>query len=149
MCSFTHYSPIVFGQAEDILFAAGEALAFLWGGVPVTTDMILRTNYSSLSATSNFLMADVVSSLSTSQNIHSEVFVNYHSAVRDAITRKLFDGLLYSNKKEERCAGTVWLLSLTMYCGHHPTIQQLLPDIQVCHKHCNYSCKASNRTSSS
>ena len=115
----------------------------------MTTDMILLTNYSSLSATSNFLMADVVSSLSTSQNIHSEVDENYHSAVRDAITRKLFDGLLYSNKKEELCAGTVWLLSLTMYCGHHPTIQQLLPDIQVCHKHYNYDCKASNHTSSS
>ncbi|XP_071911777.1 uncharacterized protein [Coffea arabica] len=122
-------------KAEDILFAAGEALAFLWGGVPVTTDMILKTNYSSLSATSNFLMADVVSSLSTSRNIHSEVDENYHSAVRDAITRKLFDGLLYSNKKEELCAGTVWLLSLTMYCGHHPTIQQLLPDIQEAFSH--------------
>lgn len=129
---FTHF---VFGQAEDILFAAGEALAFLWGGVPVTTEMILKTNYSSLSTTSNFLMADVSSSLSSCSKTHSEVNEDYHGGVRDVITRKLFDGLLYSNKKEERCAGTVWLLSLTMYCGHQPTIQQLLPDIQVCHKH--------------
>lgn len=51
--------------------------------------------------------------------------------VRDVITRKLFDDLLYSSRKEERCSGTVWLLSLTMYCGHHPTIQQRLPEIQV------------------
>ncbi|KAL3530047.1 hypothetical protein ACH5RR_009369 [Cinchona calisaya] len=122
-------------KAEDILFAAGEALAFLWGGVPVTTDMILKTNYSSLSTTSNFLMADVSSSLSSSSKIHSEGSEDYHGAVRDAITRKLFDELLYSNKKEERCAGTVWLLSLTMYCGHQSTLQQLLPDIQDAFSH--------------
>lgn len=43
-------------KVEDILFAAGEALSFLWGGVPVTVDIILKTNYSSLSMSSNFLM---------------------------------------------------------------------------------------------
>ncbi|XP_011080457.1 proteasome-associated protein ECM29 homolog [Sesamum indicum] len=129
---------LIFGlcrsKVEDILFAAGEALSFLWGGVPVTTDVILKTNYSSLSMSSNFLMGDISSQqlLPSMEFQHDE---NYHVTVRDAITRKLFDVLLYSNRKEERCAGTVWLLSLTIYCGHHASIQQLLPDIQEAFSH--------------
>ncbi|KAL8545025.1 hypothetical protein ACS0TY_005289 [Phlomoides rotata] len=122
-------------KVEDILFAAGEALAFLWGGVPVTTHVILRTNYSSLSMSSNFLMGDTSSSLRRTTSKEFENNEVYHVTVRDAITRKLFDALLYSNRKEERCAGTVWLLSLTIYCGHHTSIQQLLPDIQEAFSH--------------
>ncbi|KAE8699402.1 hypothetical protein F3Y22_tig00110578pilonHSYRG00002 [Hibiscus syriacus] len=45
-------------KVEDILIAAGEALSFLWGGVPVTSDVILKTNFSSLSMSSNFLLGD-------------------------------------------------------------------------------------------
>ncbi|KAL8055609.1 hypothetical protein ABFX02_04G067300 [Erythranthe guttata] len=122
-------------KVEDILFAAGEALSFLWGGVPVTTDVILKTNYSSLSMSSNFLMGDTSSSLPKLLSMEFQNDEDYHVTVRDAITRKLFDALLYSNRKEERCAGTVWLLSLTVYCGHHASIQQLLPDIQEAFSH--------------
>lgn len=125
-------SSLKFSQVEDILFAAGEALSFVWGGVPVTTDVILKTNYSSLSMSSNFLMGDTSASLPSLPSEESQNNEDYHVAVRDAITRKLFDVLLYSNRKEERCAGTVWLLSLMIYCGHHTSIQKLLPDIQVC-----------------
>ncbi|XP_057955900.1 uncharacterized protein LOC131149465 [Malania oleifera] len=131
---------LIFGlcrsKVEDILFSAGEALSFLWGGVPVTADVILKTNYSSLSMISNFLTGDVPSSLlryrSKNENQANE---DWHVMIREAITRKLFDVLLYSSRKEERCAGTVWLLSLTMYCSHHPTIQQLLPEIQEAFSH--------------
>lgn len=93
--------------------------------------MILKTNYSSLSMSSNFLMGDVSSSLPIKSLMEGTVG-DYHVTVGDAITRKLFDALLYSSRKEERCAGTVWLLSLTIYCGQNQSIQQLLPDIQVC-----------------
>ncbi|XP_060216154.1 uncharacterized protein LOC132643671 isoform X1 [Lycium barbarum] len=120
-------------KVEDILFAAGEALSFLWGGVPVTADMILKSNYTSLSMSSNFLMGDVSST--SSSCVDSEANEQGHSTVRDAITRKLFDDLLYSSRKQERCAGTVWLLSLTMYCGQHQAIQKLLPDIQEAFSH--------------
>lgn len=123
-------------KVEDILFAAGEALSFLWGGVAVTADVILKTNYSSLSMASNFLMGDVSSSFSKyCSNGKCETDEDCHAMVRDVITRRLFDGLLYSNRKEERCAGTVWLLSLTMYCGHQPTIQLMLPEIQEAFSH--------------
>lgn len=102
----------------------------MWGSVPVNADIILKTNYSSLSLASNFLMRDLESSKSKDSQ-QTEVVEGFHASTRDAITKKLFDDLLYSSRKEERCAGTVWLLSLTMYCGHHPTIQRMLPDIQV------------------
>lgn len=128
-------------QVEDILFAAGEALSFLWGGIPVNADIILKTNYSSLSMASNFLMRDLDSyMLKQFPNEQSEVFDDFHASVRDSITKKLFDVLLYSSRKEDRCAGTVWLLSLTMYCGHHPTIQQMLPEIQVVLRNQIFSC---------
>ncbi|KAJ7013083.1 proteasome adapter and scaffold protein ECM29 [Populus alba x Populus x berolinensis] len=123
-------------KVEDVLFAAGEALSFLWGGIPVTADVILKTNYSSLSMTSNFLLGDISLSLSKyNPNEKCEANEDYHATIRDSITRKLFETLLYSSRKEERCAGTVWLLSLTMYCGRHPTIQQMLPQIQEAFSH--------------
>lgn len=118
------------GQAEEILFAAGEALSFLWGGVPVTTDMILKTNYTSLSTDSNFLMREVktVSKNFSDAKTGDE---DSHVTTRETISGKLFDTLLYSSRKDERCAGTVWMLSLIMYCGQHPSIQLMLPKIQV------------------
>ncbi|WCJ20554.1 Proteasome adapter and scaffold protein ECM29 [Euphorbia peplus] len=123
-------------KVEDILFAAGEALSFLWGGVPVSADLILKTNYSSLSMASNFLLGDVNLSFSKyTVDMNSEANEDYHLTAREAITRKLFDTLLYSSRKEERCAGTVWLLSLTMYCGRHSAIQQMLPEIQEAFSH--------------
>ncbi|EXB37190.1 hypothetical protein L484_013555 [Morus notabilis] len=123
-------------KVEDVLFAAGEALSFLWGGVPVTADVILKTNYSTLSMSSNFLMGDVnLSKSKYSTNGTNTSSEDYHCMVREAITRKLFDELLYSTRKEERCAGTVWLLSITMYCGHHPAIQKMLPEIQEAFSH--------------
>jgi proteasome component ECM29 len=122
-------------KVEDILFAAGEALSFLWGGVPVTSDMILKTTYTSLSMSSNFLMGDVCSNINGSKSTEYEGTGDFHVTVRDAVTRQLFDVLLYSTRKEERCAGTVWLLSLTMYCGQHPTVQKLLPEIQEAFSH--------------
>ncbi|GKV53417.1 hypothetical protein SLEP1_g59944, partial [Rubroshorea leprosula] len=123
-------------SAEEILFAAGEALSFLWGGVPVTAHEILKTNYTSLSMSSNFLTGDMNLSLSNFSPIeNSGDSEDAHIAVRDTITKKLFNDLLYSNRKEERCAGTVWLVSLTMYCGHHSAIQQMLPEIQEAFSH--------------
>ncbi|KAH7837827.1 hypothetical protein Vadar_018494 [Vaccinium darrowii] len=79
-------------KIEDILFASGEALSFMWGGVPVTADVILKTNYTSLSMSSNFLTVDLSASLSR-----------------------------YSSTEPENNEG---------YSVMHPSIQQLLPEIQ-------------------
>lgn len=97
----------------------------------MTADLILKTNYS-LSMASKFLMGDPSLSLSTHSPIEmNEANKDRDAMVREAITKKLFDELLYSTRKEDRCAGTVWLLSITMYCGHQPAIQKMLPEIQV------------------
>ncbi|KAK9692274.1 hypothetical protein RND81_09G253100 [Saponaria officinalis] len=130
---------LIFGlclsKVEDVLFAAGEALAFVWGTVPVNADVILKTNYTSLSMTSNFLLEESSSWLKKTYSEENEANVDARVMARSSITKKIFDSLLYSSRKEERCAGTVWLLSLTMYCGHHHTIQQLLPEIQEAFSH--------------
>lgn len=122
-------------KIEDVLFAAGEALSFIWGGVPVTADVILKSNYSSLSQSSNYLIGEMPSHNIICGSSKSDADMDSHDIVRDTIVKKLFDNLLYSSGKEERCAGTVWLVSLTMYCGHHPKTQQLLPEIQEAFSH--------------
>lgn len=125
-----HFSIFII-QVEDVLFAAGEALSFIWGGVPVTPDLILKSNYGSLSQSSNYLTGEMPSAIMANNPSDSDNSDDSHCMAREVIIKKLFDDLLYSSRKEERCAGTVWLVSLTMYCGHHPKLQQLLPEIQV------------------
>lgn len=117
-------------QVEDVLFAAGEALSFIWGEVPVTADEILETNFVSLSQATNYLTSDAPL---VSSNVHERSGCEEaHAMAREEIIKKLFETLIYSSRKEERCAGTVWLVSMTMYCGRHPKILELLPQIQVC-----------------
>ncbi|RLM58427.1 hypothetical protein C2845_PM18G00010 [Panicum miliaceum] len=118
---------------EDVLFAAGEALSFIWGEVPVTADVILESNFVSLSQATNYLTSDapLVSSNSYERSDCEEA----HAMAREEIIKKLFETLIFSSRKEERCAGTVWLVSLTMYCGRHPKILELLPQIQEALSH--------------
>ncbi|KAF8017205.1 hypothetical protein BT93_H2408 [Corymbia citriodora subsp. variegata] len=123
-------------KVEDVLFAAGEALSFLWGTVPVTADTILKTNYTSLSMSSNYLMENMSTSLTGyNSNGMIEDTKDSRASVRNAITTRLIEDLPYSCRKEERCAGAVWLLSLTMYCGHDANIHQMLPEIQEAFVH--------------
>ncbi|XP_020682977.1 proteasome adapter and scaffold protein ECM29 [Dendrobium catenatum] len=130
---------LIFGlsrsKVEDVLFAAGEALSFIWGGVPVTGDEILKSNYISLSQTYNYLSSEISSVSMRWSSSELNVDNESRALARDLIIKKLFDELLYSNRREERCAATVWLVSLTMYCGHHPRIQLLLPEIQEVFSH--------------
>nr|CBX24400.1 hypothetical_protein [Oryza glaberrima] len=116
-------------KVEDVLFAAGEALSFIWGEVPVTTDVILEMNFVSLSQATNYLTGDAPLLVSSNSNKGSDC-EEAHAMAREEIIKRLFDTLIYSSRKEERCAGTVWLVSLTMYCGQHPKILELLPQIQ-------------------
>ncbi|EEE51616.1 hypothetical protein OsJ_32889 [Oryza sativa Japonica Group] len=116
-------------KVEEVLFAAGEALSFIWGEVPVTTDVILETNFVSLSQATNYLTGDAPVLVSSNSNKGSDC-EEAHAMAREEIIKRLFDTLIYSSRKEERCAGTVWLVSLTMYCGQHPKILELLPQIQ-------------------
>uniref|UniRef100_A0A3B6MN47 Ecm29 proteasome adaptor and scaffold n=1 Tax=Triticum aestivum TaxID=4565 RepID=A0A3B6MN47_WHEAT len=121
-------------KVEDVLFASGEALSFIWGEVPVTADVILETNFVSLSQATNFLTGDAP--LLDSRNFGKRSSCEEaRTTAQDEIINKLFDTLIYSSRKEERCAGTVCLVSLTMYCGRHPKILELLPQIQEAFSH--------------
>ncbi|KAJ0985238.1 hypothetical protein J5N97_003594 [Dioscorea zingiberensis] len=122
-------------KVEDLLFAAGEAISFIWGGVPVTADLMLKSNYSSLSESSNYLSGEVMLSMLKCGTCANDINLESRVMAREVIVKKLFEDLLYSNRKEERCTGTVWLLSLIMYCGYDPKIQQLLPEIQEAFSH--------------
>lgn len=97
----------------------------------MTADLMLKSNYSSLSDSSNYLSGDMALSILKSGSLESNINEESRVMAREVIVKKLFEDLLYSSRKDERCAGTVWLLSLTMYCGYDPKIQQLLPEIQV------------------
>ncbi|GJP72793.1 hypothetical protein CLOP_g3551 [Closterium sp. NIES-67] len=46
------------------------------------------------------------------------------------VRRVLVDELLVSSRSEERCAAAVWLMSLLSFCGHHASLQRLLPQLQ-------------------
>ncbi|GJN13854.1 hypothetical protein PR202_gb00604 [Eleusine coracana subsp. coracana] len=120
-------------KVEDVLFAAGEALSFIWGQVPVTADVILETNFVSLFQATNYLTGDAPLVLSNS--CKRSDCEEARAMAQEEIIKKLFDTLIYSSRKEERCAGTVWLVSLTMYCGRHPKILELLPRIQEAFSH--------------
>ncbi|OEL19793.1 Proteasome-associated protein ECM29-like protein [Dichanthelium oligosanthes] len=120
-------------KVEDVLFAAGEALSFIWGEVPVTADVILETNFVSLSQATNYLTGDAL--LVSSNSYERSGCEEARAVAREEIIKKLFETLIYSSRKEERCAGTVWLVSLTMYCGRHPKILELLPQIQEALSH--------------
>ncbi|CAM6029521.1 unnamed protein product [Sphagnum balticum] len=124
-------------KAEDVLFSIGEALAFIWGGVSITADKILKSAYVSLSASSNFLTGDAPASggdveMSDAGNSSDD---SQCDLAREKIIRKLFDELLFSSRKEERCAGSVWLLSIVSYCGRQTRVQQMLPQIQEAFSH--------------
>ncbi|KAF7852405.1 hypothetical protein BT93_L0950 [Corymbia citriodora subsp. variegata] len=109
-------------KVEDVLFAAGEALSLLL--------IILH------SLSSNYLMENMSTSLTGyNSNGMIEDTEDSRASVRNAITRRLIDDLPYSCRKEKRCAGAIWLLSLTMYCGHDANIHQMLPEIQEAFLH--------------
>ena len=129
--AYNSFHKVLKFQVEDLLFAAGEAISFIWGGVPVTADLMLKSNYNSLSDSSNYLSGEMALSILESGSLESDINEESRVMAREVIVKKLFEDLLYSGRKDERCAGTVWLLSLTMYCGYDPKIQQFLPEIQV------------------
>ncbi|MCO5585965.1 hypothetical protein L7F22_039901 [Adiantum nelumboides] len=123
-------------KVEEILFTVGEALCFIWGSVSITPDEILKTTFVSLSNSFNILndeggafQSDTERRPTTNDGWDGRV------KARDTIVRKLLDDLLYSSRKEERCAGAVWLVSIITYCGKHSRVHQLLPDIQEAFSH--------------
>ncbi|KAI5083342.1 hypothetical protein GOP47_0003085 [Adiantum capillus-veneris] len=123
-------------KVEEILFCVGEALCFIWGSLAITPDEILKTTFVSLSNSSNFLNDQGGAGDSDVERIPvTSDACDKRMKARETIVRKLFDDLLYSSRKEERCAGAVWLVSVITYCGKHSRVRQLLPDMQEAFSH--------------
>lgn len=58
--------PLAHSKAEEVLFAVGEALAFVWGGLQgVTPHLLLRTSFVSLTASFNFLSSSAAADSDT------------------------------------------------------------------------------------
>ena len=120
-------------QVEEVLFSVGEALCFIWGGLCVTADEILKTTFVSLSGAHHFLTDESdVNDIDRKNIPFTNELDEKRENAREVIVTKLFDELVYSGRKEDRCAGAVWLVSIITYCGNHPRVQKMLPDIQVC-----------------
>ncbi|CAD6343742.1 unnamed protein product [Miscanthus lutarioriparius] len=90
-------------MVEDVLFAAGEALSFIWGRSSCDSRCDTGANFVSLSQATNYLTGDA--SLVSSNSYEKKVLVKKHTQLlRDEIIKKLFETLIYSSRKEERCA---------------------------------------------
>lgn len=126
-------------KAEEVLFAVGESLSLIWGGLlNINADTFLRTPFISLTTSYNFLASDSNERPDTIM-VDAEAGASGPSAELTAgqamIKRKLLDELLVSGRKEDRCAGAVWMLSLVTYSGRSASIQALLPEIQEAFSH--------------
>jgi proteasome component ECM29 len=51
-------------------------------------------------------------------------------AAQHAILGPVLSGYVHSTRAEARCAGAVWLVSLVIFSGTHPTLQAALPQAQ-------------------
>ncbi|GBG83689.1 hypothetical protein CBR_g37490 [Chara braunii] len=132
-------------QGEDVLSTVGEALTFIWGGIPISPEAILQNNFTSLAASADLLLITLEGSSSDmeiAEGMDKDASVKDGSheespahGAKDLITKKLFDELLFSSRKDEKLAGTIWLLSLVTYVGRDPKIQSMLPDIQEAFLH--------------
>ncbi|KAK9850611.1 hypothetical protein WJX84_005115 [Apatococcus fuscideae] len=134
-------------KTESVLFAVGEALCFIFGGVPVTADVILHTPFESLAqaaAASEEAGQDEPED-GEAQPMATDVGPNSEaaeaavqpgrSAAQSTILSRLLEELIHHSKPEVRCAGCIWLLALVSYTGRHPQLLPKLPDVQEAFSH--------------
>ncbi|GMH36012.1 hypothetical protein BSKO_03880 [Bryopsis sp. KO-2023] len=118
-------------KSEEVQFAVGEAVSFAFGGVPVTTDTILRCNFTSLEHSIGTLdepeaMQDVEMADSTPRGESSG-----RKAMQDRILGAIFDECITHSRVEVRTSGCVWLVCLLAYTGRHPRLLDVLEKVQT------------------
>lgn len=130
-------------KSEEVQFAAGEALSFVFGGVPVTADTMLRTDYTSLSTCFNILKATdddepVAMAVDEDQPSTSSADDSRRGPGQQRVLDHILGGsgadssnsAITNSRAEVRCAAAVWLISLLTYTGRHPVLVALLAQIQ-------------------
>jgi len=135
---------------EEVQFAVGEALCFVFGGVPVTADTILHSGYRGLAAhltatgeaaNASAVPPEVEGSGPTDMAIDGEAPADgvegsaskdppARTAAQDQIMTKLLNELIFHSRTEVRCGACIALLSLASFTGRHPALQPRLPAIQ-------------------
>ncbi|KAF5832303.1 proteasome stabiliser-domain-containing protein [Dunaliella salina] len=134
---------------EEIVFAAGEALAYVVGSVPVSREQVLRSNFTSLAdefalltstgtpaappappaAAGGGMEVDGASPQEGGPN-HAAACSASRAAVQEELLQRLLDDMVVHSRAEVRCAAAVWLVSLLTYCGRHPALLPRLSEIQ-------------------
>ncbi|GFR47108.1 hypothetical protein Agub_g8793, partial [Astrephomene gubernaculifera] len=129
-------------KSEDVQFAAGEALAWAFGGLPASLPpaVVLRGNYTSLADSLGGGQKEVEeeeeeeeeeaegeeegaeveqqdAKQSEGEGEEAAVVLAGQAALRQAVLGRLLGELLVSSRSEFRCAGAVWLVSLLGCCG--------------------------------
>ncbi|KAG1660153.1 hypothetical protein FOA52_007810 [Chlamydomonas sp. UWO 241] len=127
---------LAFSKSEEIQFAVGDALAYAFGGVPVSADELLLTNFGGLAEHFSLLSlqqgdaapaqkeADVAPGLSDSVEAACPEAV---AATRTWLTDKLLDVLVVHTRAEVRCASAVWAVCLLTYCRGPAATAHLAP----------------------
>jgi proteasome component ECM29 len=114
----------------------GEAIAYAYGGVPVTEDRILLTNFSGLS--DEFSLLSPTPDPSDPKSVAAAAAAAAgkpasgpgEAETRTWVADKLLRELVVHTRAEVRCAATVWLVSLLTYCASAAELQALLGAVQ-------------------
>ncbi|KAL6762246.1 proteasome stabiliser-domain-containing protein [Haematococcus lacustris] len=123
-------------KAEELQFAAGESLAFVFGGVALRPADVLRANFSGLAdqlASSGKGGSSLAGGASSGSSVEAAAGPTAPEG-REGLQRELL-GLLMKDmavhsRAEVRCAAAVWLVSLLTFCGPQPGLRGALGDIQ-------------------
>ncbi|KXZ47234.1 hypothetical protein GPECTOR_37g240 [Gonium pectorale] len=131
-------------KSEDVQFAVGEALAWAFGGLPLSAAAALGSNFSGLAehvaAAERERERDALTAPAGAGAVPAEDAVadttaaasgSDLAALRSRLLGRLLDELVVSPRAEVRCAGAVWLVSLLRFCGSAAELRgPALPRIQ-------------------
>ncbi|GAX79566.1 hypothetical protein CEUSTIGMA_g7007.t1 [Chlamydomonas eustigma] len=131
-------------KLEELQFSVGEAVAFAFGGIPISTDKILLSSYASLSEEFSLLKntgpdssaPPLALELSKGNNRAQESLLSdtegHNQLVerRTWILQKLLEEMLVHSRAEVRCASSIWLVSLLTYCTEAKPLSAVLSTVQ-------------------
>ncbi|KAK3264270.1 hypothetical protein CYMTET_26979, partial [Cymbomonas tetramitiformis] len=120
-------------RSEDVYFAAGEALVFVFGGLPMPLEVVLHSCFPSL-AECPILKEQEELPPAPDTDMEGDGQAA-RQAAQKRILAALFDELLFSSRPEMRCSGAVWLVTLLKHSGRQPLLVARLQDIHEALSH--------------
>ena len=88
-------------KAEEVQFAAGEALCYIFGGTPITGDSLLYTHYVGLA---NWMERNSKQPENDASSLPSAPITASHAqeSIQDRILTKILDDLIFNSRPEVR-----------------------------------------------